>query len=83
MSERFEKHLPVSTAGAAIDLLAEQVALSRQQLKTAMMQGAVWLESGHGVERIRRAKKRIKPGDTLHLITTARCYSNNRPPPVC
>lgn len=67
MSERFEKHLPVSTTCSAIDLLADQVALSRQQLKTAMMQGAVWLESGHGVERIRRAKKRIKPGDTLHL----------------
>ncbi len=32
-----------------------------------MVNAAVWLESGHSIRRIRRAKKPIKRGDTLHI----------------
>ncbi|UCB53700.1 MAG: RNA pseudouridine synthase, partial [Thiotrichales bacterium] len=66
--QRIEKHLKVEVSGIiAIDLLSEHVALSRQQLKSAMSNGAVWLESQHGIRRIRRAKKELAQGDILHL----------------
>lgn len=32
-----------------------------------MSNGAVWLESIHGIKRIRRAKKELQEGDTLHI----------------
>ena len=67
-NHRIEKHLKVEVSGIiAIDLLSEHVALSRQQLKSAMSNGAVWLESKHGIRRIRRAKKELLEGDILHL----------------
>jgi len=68
MAERFEKHITAHKPGVtAIGLLAENLSLSRQQLKTAMSNGAVWLESRHGIKRIRRAKKELSQGDRLHL----------------
>ncbi len=68
MTVRIEKHIEVKNAEhTAIGLLAEHTALSKSQLKAAMSNGAVWLESQHGIRRIRRAKKALKPGDTLHL----------------
>lgn len=68
MTVRIEKHIEAKNAEqTAIGLLAEHTALSKSQLKAAMSNGAVWLESQHGTQRIRRAKKALKPGDTLHL----------------
>ena len=68
MPERYETHITADKSGvSAISLLAENTPLSKQQLKTAMNNGAVWIETGHGINRIRRAKKQLKPGDTLHL----------------
>ncbi len=65
---RFETHIKVDAPGmTAIDLLAGRCALARTQLKTAMSNGAVWLESRQGIQRIRRAKKRLHQGDSLHL----------------
>ena len=68
MTVRIEQHIEATSAEqTAISLLAEHTELSKGQLKTAMANGAVWLESQHGIQRIRRAKKALKPGDTLHL----------------
>jgi tRNA pseudouridine32 synthase/23S rRNA pseudouridine746 synthase len=68
MRQRLEKHIRASAAGfTAIELLAGQTRLSRQQLKTAMTNGAVWLETRHGIRRIRRAKKIVQTGGHLHL----------------
>ena len=68
MTLRFEKHIEVDHPDiTAIDLLAGHCSLTRKQLKAAMSNGAVWLESKHGIQRIRRAKKRLKQGDWLHL----------------
>lgn len=68
MSERFEKHISVSSPGkTAIELLADNTELSRQRLKAAMSNGAVWLESQHGIKRLRRAKKAPDPGNILHI----------------
>lgn len=68
MTQHFEEHIVSSETGTkAIELLSDNTPLSKQQLKTAMNNGAVWLESQHGIHRIRRAKKELKQGDTLHL----------------
>ncbi len=39
-------------------LLAENSELTRGQIKQAMDKGAVWLEHGKNVKRLRRVKKR-------------------------
>jgi len=81
MTERFEKHIKASEAGVtAIELLAEHTPLSKQQLKTAMANGAVWLQSQHGINRIRRAKKELKQGDSLHLYYDSNIQSQTTDP---
>jgi len=57
----------------AIDQIADQCELSKQRIKYAMKKGAVWLtharkndKEGH-TQRLRRAKKQLNVGDTLHL----------------
>ena len=81
MSQHLEKHIQASEVGTtAIDLLAENTPLSKQQLKTAMTNGAVWLESQHGINRIRRAKKRLKQDDVLHLNYDSEIQSQTTDP---
>jgi tRNA pseudouridine32 synthase/23S rRNA pseudouridine746 synthase len=64
----FELHLPVTGDNkTALQHLADNAPLSNQQLKKAMHNGAVWLESAIGIHRIRRAKKIVQRGETLHL----------------
>ncbi len=83
MTERFEKHIKASEAGVtAIELLAEHSPLSKQQLKTAMANGAVWLESQYGTHRIRRAKKELKQGDSLHLYYDSEIQSQTTDPAI-
>lgn len=82
MKQRLEKHINASAAGTtAIELLAEHTRLSRQQLKTAMTNGAVWLETRHGIRRIRRAKKVLQAGECLHLYYDSEIQSQ-RPEPA-
>jgi tRNA pseudouridine32 synthase/23S rRNA pseudouridine746 synthase len=64
----FEIHIDVSAAEqTALNLLAENTPLSKQKLKSAVSKGSLWLESSIGIHRLRRAKKILKPGDTLHF----------------
>jgi len=64
----FEIHIDVSAAEqTALVLLAENTPLSKQKLKLAMSKGAAWLESSIGIHRLRRAKKILNAGDTLHF----------------
>lgn len=51
----------------AMDLLSENVPISKQKIKSVMKNGATWLESSHGIHRLRRAKKLLDKEDTLHL----------------
>lgn len=65
---RFEKHISVIAAGGtAVALLAAETGLSRQTIKKVMQQGAVWLTTGKRTRRLRRAKRELSPGQTLHL----------------
>ena len=66
MSERLEKHWPVTTEIKAIDLLAQELPRPRGELKRIMQKGAVWLTRKGGTRRLRRAKSPLRPGDTLH-----------------
>jgi tRNA pseudouridine32 synthase/23S rRNA pseudouridine746 synthase len=83
MTERYEKHITANEPGVtAIGLLADNTPLSKQKLKKAMANGAVWLESQHGVNRIRRAKKQLKPGDILHLYYDSEIQSQTTDPAI-
>ena len=64
----FEIHINVNRPEqTALALLTENTPLSKQKLKSAMTKGTVWLESSIGVHRLRRAKKILNVGNTLHL----------------
>lgn len=70
--DKFEKHLKVLKDNiTAIDLLAEHTDFSRQKIKQIMQKGAVWLTQGKSTRRIRRASKKLIPGQTLHLYYDA------------
>lgn len=65
---RFEKHISVAENGiTAVELLAQHTELSRQTIKKIMLKGAVWLTTGKKTQRIRRAKRGLEQGQTLHL----------------
>ena len=68
MTQKFDKHLTVKSENiTAIDILAEHTDFSRQKLKQIMKQGAVWLTQGQSTRRIRRASKKLSPGQIVHL----------------
>lgn len=70
--KKSEFHISVSSDGkTALDLLAAESGLSRQKIKQAMQKGCVWLEQGDQqdkqfIQRLRRAKKVLKPNMVLH-----------------
>ena len=69
---RIELHLLVETpANNAIVLLQQATGLSKQRIKLAMTQGAVWLTRGRNTQRLRRAKRVLREGDELHLYYDA------------
>jgi tRNA pseudouridine32 synthase/23S rRNA pseudouridine746 synthase len=83
MTERYERHITANESGiTAISLLADNTALSKQKLKSVMANGAVWLESQHGINRIRRAKKELKQGETLHLYYDSEIQSQTTDPAI-
>ncbi len=71
--------LTVTEPGDALELLFQFTGLSKQQLKTAALKGAVWLKQPAHTsntstparptkpERLRRLKKQLSPGMTLDL----------------
>ncbi len=65
---RFEKHIKVHQQNSVVvDILAAETTLSKQKIKQVMQKGAVWLSKGKHTQRLRRAKKLIKRGETLHI----------------
>lgn len=68
IQSRFEKHIEITSRNAvAVDLLAIETGLSKQQIKQIMQKGAVWVSKGKKTQRLRRAKKAIHIGETLHF----------------
>jgi len=70
--DHFEKHIEVNDSGkTAVQLIAESTSLSKQVIKQAMTKGAVWLSRDKHTQRLRRASRTLRPGDTLHLYYDA------------
>ena len=75
MPEPKEFHLPITQSDiTAVDCLAAATGFSKQMLKQAMQKGCVWLEQHNArgdeklfIQRLRRAKRVLKPGETLHF----------------
>ena len=79
MSIKFEKHIQVNESQTVLACLSENVDLSKQLLKKVMQNGAVWLESTYGINRVRRAKKIINEGDVLHIYYDAAIHDSKPP----
>ncbi|MFT5397899.1 MAG: tRNA pseudouridine32 synthase/23S rRNA pseudouridine746 synthase [Gammaproteobacteria bacterium] len=63
-----EFHIDITEADLLpATVLAQASELSIGQLKKIMQKGAVWLSDEHGTHRLRRAKKPLKPGSSLHF----------------
>jgi tRNA pseudouridine32 synthase/23S rRNA pseudouridine746 synthase len=66
--DRIEEHVSIeSPEELPIDLLHRTTGLPKQRIKSAMTKGAVWLSRGRKTQRLRRAKRKLRIGDELHL----------------
>lgn len=80
---RFEKHIEITSRNAvAVDLLATETGLSKQQIKQVMQKGAVWVTKGKKTQRLRRAKKALHIGETLHLYYDKMVLDRVPPEPI-
>ena len=67
-----EKHVLIeSPEGGPVDVLHRATGLSKQRIKLAMSQGAVWVTRGRNTQRLRRAKRALRKGDEVHLYYDA------------
>ena len=65
---KIESHVVVEASDQnAVDLLQQASGLAKQRIKFAMTQGAVWLTRADHTQRLRRAKRKLREGDELHL----------------
>lgn len=70
--DTIESHLVVESPEAGpVELLQRATGLPKQRIKFAMAQGAVWLTRGRTTQRLRRATRRLRAGDELHLYYDA------------
>ena len=68
LPNKFEKHIQVTEKDSiAVDFLALESGLSKQLIKKLMQKGAVWQTIGKKTQRLRRAKKSLRYGATLHV----------------
>ncbi len=82
-TQTFDKSIAVAANGKrAIDWLAENTPVSRMQLKKALANGAVWLQTGKKQERLRRATRELPAGSTLHLHYDAGILALKPPVPT-
>lgn len=71
-SDRIETHVLIeSPEDGAVDALQRATGLSKERIKLAMTQGAVWLTRGRNTQRLRRAKRVLRTGDEVHLYYDA------------
>ena len=71
--DHMESHVLIESSQVGpVDLLQQATGLSRQRIKLAMTQGAVWLTRGRNTQRLRRAKRALRAGDEVHLYYDAK-----------
>ena len=77
-----EAHVLVESAqDCSIDLLQQATGLSKQRIKQAMTNGAVWMTRGRNTQRLRRAKRALRVGDEVHLYYDAKILAESPPEP--
>ncbi|MBB6543341.1 RluA family pseudouridine synthase [Thalassotalea piscium] len=62
-----EKHIVIEQQKSVIQAIEQVCQLSHQQIKIAINKGALWLSRGKYTQRLRRIKKTLLQGDTLHF----------------
>ena len=68
-----ETHVMIeSVEDSPVTLLHLATGLSKQRIKLAMTQGAVWLTRGRNTQRLRRTKRVLRVGDEVHLYYDAK-----------
>ena len=81
--DAFETHVLIeSPEDSPVDLLQRASALSKQRIKLAMTQGAVWVTRGRNTRRLRRAKRALRAGDEVHLYYDASILAEIPPEPT-
>jgi tRNA pseudouridine32 synthase/23S rRNA pseudouridine746 synthase len=82
-ADHIEAHVLVEAAeDNAVDLLQRDTGLSKQRIKLAMTQGAVWISRGRKTQRLRRAKRALRVGDQVHLYYDAKILAETPPEPI-
>ena len=80
---RIEAHVRVeSPARNSIDLLQEATDLSKQRIKLAMTQGAVWITRERHTQRLRRVTRSLRAGDEIHLYYDPKILAEVPPVPT-
>ncbi|ANO51901.1 RNA pseudouridine synthase [Woeseia oceani] len=78
-----EAHVVIeSTEQTAIDALQNETGLPRQRIKSAMTKGAVWLTRGSNTSRLRRATRKLRVGDEVHLYYDPQVLDEQPPQPI-
>ncbi|BFM18256.1 hypothetical protein R50073_44390 [Maricurvus nonylphenolicus] len=84
MTEIIETRLTIDADSCqlkASQVLANHTQVSQAKIKDAMQKGAVWLLRGKSKQRLRRASKALKPGDTLELNYNPQLLNQSVPEP--
>lgn len=66
----------------AVDILAQQSGLSKQQIKQAMKKGCAWIEDDKGIRRIRRGDATPQNNSTLHFYYDTKVLDAIPPTPT-
>ncbi|MGI9290247.1 MAG: RluA family pseudouridine synthase [Gammaproteobacteria bacterium] len=78
-----EVHIKVEDNDSnAVELLHDATGHSKQKIKTAMTNGAVWLTRGNDSSRLRRAKRSLQTGDEVHLYYDEKVQNETPPTPT-
>ena len=77
-----EFHIDIDSGNSlTVPLLAEKTNLSQAKIKLAMKKGAVWISDKNGTNRIRRAKKKLSAGSSLHFYFNSNILDAEIPQP--
>ncbi len=79
----FEVHLLIADGDdSPLEMLQQETGLSRQRIKAAMTQGAVWVTRGRNTQRLRRVKRALRKGDEVHLYYDSKILAESPPAPT-
>lgn len=65
--KQFDQQISIEEAVNIVDVIAEHTGFSKSYIKQWMQKGAVWLERGKQIRRMRRASTNLQKGDVLYL----------------